>query len=159
MFVGPPDRTSNLRPTVYGVSAPASARAHPYSLSEFSQAGRRRHGLAGRVQHALAVRLEAAQLDARLQNMWLDHFNQRFWLDNNARFERALAEYLAHLPADGRPESERAAPFYRAWLADNAVRLRRYNAALWRGTFAAIVAQLRYSAIYHASRAAEWLQS
>ena len=156
IYVGPPDRVSNLRPTIYGVNRPSGARAHPYSLSEFSQSSLARRGPLGRLQQALAARLEAAQLEARLRNMWLDQFNQRFWTDNNARFERALREYEESLPPDDRPASERAAPFYRAWLAANETRLRNYNWMLWRATFGAIGAQIKYAVIYRAAQAAEW---
>lgn len=157
VYVGAPDRVSNLRPIIYGVSRPSGVRAHPYSLSEFSQSTLARRGVLGQIQHGLATRLEAAQLEARLQNMWLDQFNQRFWTDNNARFERALKEYDESLPRDNRPASERAAPFYRAWLAANETRLRNYNWMLWRATFGAIGAQIKYAIIYRAARAVEWL--
>ncbi|WFD33542.1 hypothetical protein MCUN1_000355 [Malassezia cuniculi] len=156
VYVGPPDRISNLRPTIYSVTRTSSARAHPYSLAEFSQVPHERRGFIGQVQRKLATRLEAAQLEARLQNMWLDQFNQRFWTDNNARFERALQEYDESIPQDDRPASERAAPFYRAWLAANETRLRNYNWMLWRATFTAIGAQIKYAIIYRAARLVEW---
>ncbi|KAI3620058.1 hypothetical protein CBS9595_002025 [Malassezia furfur] len=161
MYVGPPDTLSNLRPVVFGVgrsqSAPSSrtrpqgethaTSAHPYSLSEFSMpTSSVPHGTIAQYVHRLGNRLEAAQLQARLQSMWLDQFNQRFWSDNNARFQRAREEYEAASGAIvGEAPLEQVAPFYRAWLATNAGRLRNYNRALWAATARVVLAQTHYA--------------
>lgn len=150
VYIGPPDSVSNLRPVVYGAAEDrrrSAAATHPYSLSEFSvkDTGRPRGPLAQYTQR-LAARLEAAQLQARLQTMWLDQFNQRFWTDNNTRFQQAVAEYehAAGLVV-GEAPLEQVAPFYRAWLATNAARLRSYNRTLWLSTARVVAAQAHYT--------------
>lgn len=165
MYIGPPDPLSNLRPVVFGVrdtaAAPRTARpsAHPYSLAEFSvpPTAAPRNPLA-QYAHRLGDRLEAAQLQARLQTMWLDQFNQRFWTDNNARFQRALAEYehtSGHVV--GEAPLENIAPFYRAWLAANAARLRNYNRALWVATARVVAAQAHCALLRTYTQSVAWL--
>lgn len=164
MYVGPPDPVSHLRPVVYASSeereqAGGARTAHPYSLAEFSQPLGRVVGARGGVgaHHGrMLQRLEAARLDARLQSIWLDQFNQRFWTDNNARFERALAEYEAQ-DAQGavEPPQERTARFYRAWLAANATRLRAYNHMLWDASMSVVMAQVRLAVVQWYTRVVE----
>ena len=162
VFVGPVDPVSNLRPIVYGepnTHAPTGTRSraaarqsttqsltpvHPYSLTEFAHTPR--VGTSWIKEHAdrIDAWLESAQLYARLQSLWLDQFNQRFWTDNNARFERALKEYEARVP----PRAERSitlAPFYREWLRVPAARLRQYHRMLWLATYRPSFAQARYA--------------
>ncbi|WFD43727.1 hypothetical protein MPSI1_002391 [Malassezia psittaci] len=155
-YIGPPDPLSNLRPVVFGVSENGGENSsekhipprtsHPYSLTEFSlPATRNSQGVLAQYVYRCFDRLEAAQLQTRLQTMWLDQFNQRFWIDNNTRFQRARQEYEAALNLEVEHASlEQVAPFYRAWLATNAARLRNYNHALWAGTARVIAAQTHY---------------
>lgn len=177
MYVGPPDPVSHLRPVVYASNeereqAGGARTAHPYSLAEFSQplgriagarggAGAQLGGPLGAYHGRMLQRLEAARLDARLQSIWLDQFNQRFWTDNNARFERALTEYEAQ-GAQGaavEPPQERTARFYRAWLAANATRLRAYNHMLWDASVSVVTAQVRLAVVQWYTRVVEWAAS
>lgn len=155
MYVGPPDPVSNLRPVVFGgnddvrTQRQASSVPHPYSLSEFgvSRGGRAEHGgMLVQYAHNLGTRLEALQLQARLQSMWLDQFNQRFWTDNNLRFQRALDQFETRAGfAAGEAPLDTVSPFYRAWLTANATRLRNYNRTLWLSTVRVVMAQSHYA--------------
>ena len=160
-YVGPPDPVSNLRPVVYSEPQvrPKSA-LHPYSLEEFTaraqtQRGRSSSALVRYADHLLG-QLEAVSMHARLQSMWLDQFNQRFWFDNNVRFTRALEEYKAHVAPQGDATLELLAPFYREWLVVNAKRLRHYNHTLWVATYKTIGAQLRLALLQGYTRVVVW---
>ena len=103
VFVGPPDAVSRLRPIVYdgivgSVSRPTST-SHPYSLSEFSAPIiTKKHGAISSYAERVMSKLETLHLHTRLQTIWLDQFNHRFWTDNNARFERAESDLsLIHI--------------------------------------------------------------
>ncbi|PKI82462.1 hypothetical protein MVES1_003401 [Malassezia vespertilionis] len=168
MFVGHPDPVSNLRPVVYGATeesrAAPSNPTHPYSLAEFSlpsKAGKgARHGLFARHLERLEQRLEAAQLQARLQSFWLDQFNQRFWTDNNVRFQRAVAEYESTSKlVVGKAPLDDVAPFYREWLAVNGVRLRNYNRTLWVSTAHVVASQLLFALLLRYMRCIAWIAS
>lgn len=162
VYVGPPDRVSNLRPILYGDDGRSqkAAATHPYSLSEFSQPSETNAGsyasatgsghggvLKSHYQRMLA-RLEAAQLQARLQSIWLDQFNERFWTDNNTRFQHALDE-----AGGAAQDADLVSRFYREWLSANAGRLRAYNRMLWDATFSVIGAQAHFRVLYGYTRA------
>lgn len=162
VFVGPPDAISRLRPVVYdgiaeSVTRPTSA-CHPYSLSEFSAPTMtKKHGAISTYAGRLMSELETLQLHTRLQTIWLDQFNHRFWTDNNARFERAESEYKSHLALPGPVPLELMSPFYREWLRVNSARLRKYNRVLWATTYKVIFAQMRLSLFSYYTRAIVWL--
>ncbi|WFD31218.1 hypothetical protein MSPP1_002252 [Malassezia sp. CBS 17886] len=170
MYVGPPDPVSQLRPVVYASSAGAPAAAlsatHPYSLAEFALpptgVARRlaRQGITANTYlgaHLLRVHahLESAQLQSRLQSLWLDLFNQRFWTDNNIRFQNARAAYEAQVPQS--TDLSALAPLYHEWLAVNSGRLRQYNQLLWRGTARVAMAQGYASMLQHYARFITWV--
>lgn len=166
VYVGPPDAVSNLRPVMYGATPVpeqqlAAPTSHPYSLAEFAMSPRMRYGSTSSplAQYAdsLLARLEAAQLHARLQTMWLDQFNQRFWTDNNTRFRQALEEYERQVSPGTTPPLEVVAPFYREWLSTNEKRLRLYNRALWLATYKVIIAQWSYVLRRSYTQAVTWL--
>lgn len=125
--VGPPDPVSNLRPVRYGSAFDVQAgaqcegdtdkrKAHPYSLSEFSiltpDQDVPRHpflsGMAGmlrlrQVPHSwyyreLVQRLEVAEMQSALRRVHSDAFHQRFWRDNNARYERDMYLFQTNPP-------------------------------------------------------------
>ena len=101
--------------------------------------------------------IEALQLHTRLQSIWLDQFNHRFWTDNNARFERAAQEYMSHVAVQGPIPLEVMSPFYREWLRTNRRRLRHYNRTLWAATYRVIFAQLRLALFSYYTRTVTWL--
>ena len=162
VFVGPPDAVSRLRPIVYdgiagSVSRPTSD-SHPYSLSEFSAPiiTKKRGAISSYAERVMS-QLETLQLHTRLQTIWLDQFNHRFWTDNNARFERAESDYKSRLALPGPVPLELMSPFYREWLRVNSVRLRNYNRVLWTTTYKVIFAQIRLSLFSYYTRAILWL--
>lgn len=96
-------------------------------------------------------------MHTRLQSMWLDQFNQRFWLDNNVRFTRALEEYISQVAPRGDATLEMLAPFYREWLVVNERRLRHYNRTLWVATYKTIGAQMRLALLQGYTRIVLWI--
>lgn len=78
---------------------------HPYSLAEFGGPSQLRLGQApsssfsaapsalGRYSERLLDQLEAAELRHRLARARAEALTQRFWSDNNMRFNTAQAEY------------------------------------------------------------------
>ncbi|KDN36417.1 hypothetical protein K437DRAFT_260121 [Tilletiaria anomala UBC 951] len=95
---------------------------HPYSLSEFSSFASKTtsslskpqvftsgpNGTASRIGtrrphsqyfHRLLERLETAELEHKLRKIRQDAFHQRFWTDNNLRFQCSLKEYQFQLEA------------------------------------------------------------
>ncbi|WFD27921.1 hypothetical protein MNAN1_002929 [Malassezia nana] len=160
-FVRAPDPVSNLRPVVYREpKARPTTSIHPYSLEEFTAPAHAQRwsspGALVRYAERLRGQLDAVQMHARLQSMWLDQFNQRFWFDNNVRFTRALQEYKAEVAPEGDASLERLAPFYRDWLVENAARLRHYNRTLWIATYKTIGAQLRLALLQGYTRWVVW---
>ena len=161
-FVGPPDPVSNLRPIVYKEpqTRPASV-LHPYSLDEFTAPAQAPRGSSTRAltryADQLLGQLEAVKMHTRLQSMWLDQFNQRFWLDNNVRFTRALEEYISQVAPRGDATLEMLAPFYREWLVVNERRLRHYNRTLWVATYKTIGAQMRLALLQGYTRIVLWI--
>ncbi|KOS13855.1 hypothetical protein Malapachy_1859 [Malassezia pachydermatis] len=117
----------------------------------------RQNNALSRYAEKLMTRLEAAQLHARLQSMWLDQYNQRFWTDNNVRFSRALQEYESTISPNTPASLEQVSPFYREWLATNAERLRHYNRTLWVATYKVIGAQVWYRCVLGYTRVVAWL--
>lgn len=165
VYVGPPDVISNIRPVVYDSLAERASRPnttvhHPYSLAEFSAPKSpviRKHGMLAQYSERLMNELEALQLHTRLQSIWLDQFNHRFWTDNNARFERAAQEYKSRVAVLEPIPLEVMSPFYREWLRSNSGRLRHYNHTLWAATYHVIFAQLRLALFSYYTRAVTWL--
>ncbi|WFD20438.1 hypothetical protein MCAP1_002682 [Malassezia caprae] len=158
-YVGPPDPVSNLRPVVYSEPQARPTALHPYSLEEFTAPARAEPASNALVRYAdhLLGQLEAVKMHARLQSMWLDQFNQRFWFDNNVRFTRALEEYTAQVAPQGDATLELLAPFYREWHFVNAARLRHYNRTLWVATYKTIGAQLRLALLQGYTRVVVWI--
>ncbi len=104
--------------------AGAGQSSHPYSLSEFSSLSGegQRAGSSSRLGKAapkkphsayfnrILERLEAAELEHRLRRVRSDAFHERFWADNNVRFEGDMDGFRANLEAQTRgtaaPSSE-----------------------------------------------------
>lgn len=83
---------------------------HPYSLSEFSSftpsssSSNKTNRRAGKPHTAyfnrLLERLEVAELEHRLRRVRSDVFHERFWTDNNSRFQGSLGEFQQELAAN-----------------------------------------------------------
>lgn len=184
-LVGPPDPISNIRPMFYAPIASSSSPTnlkrnsssakstnnlpHPYSLSEFSQSSTStsRSGLTkglgklksfrdlvDRVTH----RVEESELRLRIGKMGTDNITQRFWRDNNLRFNRDLDSWreesqrrisalpegvtsssdsatrvvVNHADDSAKEMSKDESIFYANWLRANAKRNRSYNVLVWK---------------------------
>jgi hypothetical protein len=114
-LVGPPDPLSNIRPMFYAPIASSSSSSsiratqplpHPYSLDEFSQT-KRGGGRSGKGASSsrmglgffkgyrdyvdrVSQRVEEEEMKLRVSKMSTDTITQRFWKDNNLRFNRDL---------------------------------------------------------------------
>ncbi|KAK0534050.1 hypothetical protein OC834_002032 [Tilletia horrida] len=160
---------------------------HPYSLSEFSpsRSNGRPHPSsspppigtgAGATKgpavppsayyRALLEKLEAASLAQRLRVSRAQAFDQRFWADNNLRFQRDQASALSapsassegQAEAEGQGQAQAAANFYSAWLSANAARHRAYNRVLVRRTFADLAPEARWRALVAWVRVVGWYE-
>lgn len=115
-------------------------KAHPYSLAEFSspvlvtdESGLGRHpflsSIAGilRLRHVphswyyreLLQRLEVAEMQDRLRRVHSDAFHQRFWRDNNARFERDLHNFQVNPPVPQAQLSHQEVPAIESSTSDS----------------------------------------
>lgn len=186
-LVGPPDSISNIRPMIYAPtqtfnrskidftisSTDRASNPHPYSLHEFHQTAKNDLSNVRRKPKGLGVfqmyrqyvdhvcdRVEELDLKFRLNKLTIDSTTQRFWRDNNSRFNRDMkawidanlqegsshhliksnnrgnsSEKLPTMEGDLNSMSSCESDFYATWLKANAKRNKAYNVLVWKQAF------------------------